>query len=110
MTWAIIKLPHPLDGVWSRVCEDLDAANELENGSEEATTAAIMTIMALPARDLADSLYKLDCVGIDGPTPRSDCDLQAIMNEACGLIDAAMERGRRLSPQICKEAKLCASI
>lgn len=104
MTWAVIKTPHPLDAIWSRACEDLDNANELTVGSEEATTAAIMAIMALPARNLADSLYKLDCAGIDTPTPRTDCNLQAIMDEACTLTDAAVALGRRQFPQLSTEA------
>ncbi|MEE4452886.1 hypothetical protein [Novosphingobium resinovorum] len=104
MTWAIIKQPHPLDAIWSRACEDLDDANELASGSEEATTAAIMAIMALPARNLADSLYKLDCAGIDRPSPRTDCNLQAIMDEACTLTDAAIALGQRRFPHQNREA------
>lgn len=104
MTWAVIKTPHPLDAVWERASEDLDNANELAVGSEEATTAAIMTIMALPARNLADSILKLDCVGIDRTNPRTDCNLKAIMEEACALIDAAVTLGRRQFPHLQKEA------
>lgn len=104
MTWAIIKSPHPLDAIWSRASEDLDAANDLIDGREEAITAATMAIMALPARNLGDCILKLDCAGIDTPNPRTDCDLQALMNEACGLIDTAVARGRSLFPNPIQEA------
>lgn len=104
MTWAIIKSPHPLDAIWLRASEDLDDARELDVGRDEAITAAVMTIMALPARNLGDSILKLDCVGIDRPDPRTDCDLKAIMQEACDLIDSAVNRGLRMFPDLTKEA------
>lgn len=104
MTWAIIKIPHPLDAVWDRANEELGDACELTVGRDDAITAATMTIMALPARNLADSIQKLDVAGIDRENPRADCDLQAIMNEACDLIDTAVARGLRLYPNQIKEA------
>lgn len=105
MTYTIIKHPHPLDAIWSQAIEDYsDACSAIEgfpdNFADEqldaagaVRTAAILAIMALPARNLADSLFKLDCAGVDSGNIRSDCDPTAILNEAVHIHDEACARG-----------------
>lgn len=105
MIYTITKSPHPLDAIWGDATEalcDADAAmdalgdnytDEQLNAASEVRTAAIMTIMALPARNVADSLYKLDLAGIDSGHIRTDCDPSAIINEANAVLNAALARG-----------------
>lgn len=112
MTYIIIKQPHPLDKIWTAAFDAIDAANDAmdELGSDftdeelkkagDLRTEAIMAIMALPARNLSDSIYKLDLAGIDGGTCRDDCDMRAIMNEATDLLDVAISRGRKLKSEL----------
>lgn len=110
MTYTITKTPHPLDAIWSDAAEAYsdavsarDALDTLGEGctdeqidaAADAVTAAIMTIMALPARNVADSLFKLDCAGIDDGNIRTDCDPSAIINEANDVLNAAIARGRQ---------------
>jgi len=112
MTYIIIKQPHPLDKIWSAAFDAIDAANDAmdELGDDytpedlakagDVRTEAILAIMALPARNLSDSIYKLDLAGIDGGTCRDDCDMRAIMNEATDLMDAAISRGTKLVKEV----------
>lgn len=107
MSWIIIKRPHPLDRVWSRAIADVEAANsamdalgddftdEQLDAAGAVRTEAIMTVMALPARSIDDSIYKLDLAGIDGGHLRTDCDPSAIMNEMLSVLDTAVGRGAR---------------
>jgi len=105
MTYVIIKEPHPLDKVWGAAIEAVEQANgrmellgsdftdaELD-AAGDVRTAAILTVLALPARNLSDSLYKLDLAGIDGGHLRNDCDPSAIINEANDVLNAALRRG-----------------
>lgn len=109
MTYIVFTQPHALDAIWSQAVEvfhnagvamdDLggDFTNEELDTVANDFAAAVQVIMALPARHLSDSLFKLDCAGIDGPDGiRPDCDATAIMNEANKLLDAAIARGTKL--------------
>lgn len=108
MTWIIFKQHHPLDKVWSDAVEALsDADSAMEalgdvytddqiNAAGAVRMDAIRTILALPARNISDSLYKLDCCGIDDGHLINDCDPAAIMDEARDLLDSAIAQGRGL--------------
>lgn len=106
MSWIILTQPHPLDCFWSdalRAVENAQTAlDDLGKGvTDEALehaasdlTAAIRALMALPARNPSDSLYKLMLAGVDNDhAPRTDCDFDAIMNEATAVLDAAIAQG-----------------
>lgn len=108
MTCIIIKQPHPLDAIWEQAVEAvsnahhamIDLGDDFTNAQLDAagdvTTAAIQVVMALPARNLSDCLFKLDCAGIDDGHIRVDCDARAIIAEATALLDAGHHRGVKL--------------
>tara|TARA_R110000787_G_scaffold208846_8_gene318933 strand:+ start:21287 stop:21655 length:369 start_codon:yes stop_codon:yes gene_type:complete len=113
MSWVIIKQPHPLDAIWSQAVEAYsDAEHALDNlqspFTDEENNAlvaavgdAVQVIMALPARNLSDSLFKLDIAGVENADGiRFDCDAAAIMSEARALLEKAMGRGARLARDI----------
>lgn len=108
MTWIIFKQPHPLDALWSLAMAAVDEAHEAvealrENYTNEEMDAlvdkhsdAAQAVLALPARNVADCIYKLDLTG-----PLDGCQLvwadrNAITDEALSLIDAAVSRGEKL--------------
>lgn len=107
MSWVTFKQPHPLDGVWSQALDavqnaqtamdDLGADFTDEELAEagDAVTAVLNVIWALPARNLSDSLIKLSLAGVED-SPRTDCDIGAILIEAIGLLDASVARGEKL--------------
>ena len=111
MTWIIFKQPHPLDKVWSDAIEALsdadsamdalgdDYTDEQINAAGAVRMSAILTVLALPARNISDSLYKLDCCGIDDGHLINDCNPAAIMDEAREMLDASIARGRGLIAQ-----------
>ncbi|MBA4092045.1 MAG: hypothetical protein C0494_15845 [Sphingobium sp.] len=109
MSWVTLKRQHPLDKLWSVAIDAVSNADtvmdrlgseftdEQLNAAGTLRTEAIMTVMALPARNIADSLYKLDLAGVDGDaSPRTDCDLRSLMNEATAVLDAEISRGAKL--------------
>lgn len=114
MTCIILSQPHALDTIWSQAVETYsDAEHALDNlptpfTNEEndalvvaAVGRAVQVIMALPARNLSDSLFKLDIAGVESADGiRFDCDAAAIMNEARKLLEKAMSRGERLTRDI----------
>lgn len=113
MTCIILSRPHVLDAIWSQAVEAYsDAEHALDNlptpFTDEDNNAlvaavgdALQVIMALPARNLSDSLFKLDIAGVEGADGiRFDCDAAAIMSEARALLEQAMGRGARLTRAI----------
>lgn len=108
MTWIIFKQPHVLDKVWNDARAALREADSAMDGlgdnyTDEQINAAgavrmdaIQAILALPARNISDSLYKLDCCGIHDCHLINDCDPSAIMDEARDLLNAAVVQGQRL--------------
>lgn len=109
MTCIILSQPHALDAIWSQAVEAYsDAEHALDNlptpfANEEndalvaAVGRAVQVIMALPARNLSDSLFKLDIAGVESADGiRFDCDAAAIMNEARALLEKATGRGAKL--------------
>lgn len=112
MSWIIIKQPHPLDRIWSKAMEDIEQANAAldaldtdfsdaeVDAAKDRRTEAMLAIMALPARSVSDSAYKLDLAGIDGGHLHVDCDAHAIMEEMISVLDAAIGRGKRLVSQV----------
>ncbi|MFC3442760.1 hypothetical protein ACFOKF_16415 [Sphingobium rhizovicinum] len=108
MSWIILKQPHPLDAIWSQAMEAVsDAQHAVDAQPEDFSDAqndalcavllkAIAVVIALPARDLSDSLVKLDLSGLGEDGPLSDFDHHEIMREACALADAAIVRGGKL--------------
>lgn len=121
MTWIILKQPHPLDGIWSAAMIAVDDAqdaidalpspytNEEIDGLVDKHSAAAMAVLALPARDVADCIYKLD---LTGPLEGGQivwADRDAITSEALGLIDAGVSRGAKLMsamPDLLEEVAL----
>ena len=113
MTCIILSQPHPLDPIWSQAVEAYsDAEHALDNlqspFTDEENNAlvaavgdAIKVIMALPARNLSDSLFKLDIAGVENTDGiRFDCDAAAIMSEARALLEQGMGRGATLTRDI----------
>lgn len=113
MTCIILSQPHALDAIWSQAVEAYsDAEHALDNlptpFTDEDNNAlvaavgdALQVIMALPARNLSDSLFKLDIAGVENADGiRFDCDAAAIMSEARALLEQAMGRGARLTRDI----------
>lgn len=108
MSWITIKRAHPLDGVWSQAMEAVsDAQAAADNQPADFTDAqndalcgvlldAIAVVMALPARDVSDSLYKLDLSGLGEDGPLTRFDQNEIMREALAVNDAAITRGAKL--------------
>lgn len=108
MTYSIIKEPHPLDDIWNLAMlavENADEAiealgNDFEDAQLDALVAvrwrAVMSICALPARNLGDTIYKCTVSGIWNGNPLSDVSATAIFNEADELLDAAIARGHAL--------------
>ncbi|KKW92271.1 hypothetical protein [Sphingobium chungbukense] len=112
MSWIIIKYSHPLDQIWSKAMAEVDDAQDaidaLPDGySDEEIDAlvdkhstAAQAILALPARNVADCIYKLDLTGpLDGGQIVW-ADRDAITNEALTLIDAAVARGAKLKARL----------
>lgn len=113
MTCIILSQPHALDAIWAQAVEAYsDAEHALDhlptpftdddnNALVAAVGDAIQVIMALPARNLSDSLFKLDIAGVENADGiRFDCDAAAIMSEARALLEQAMGRGARLTRDI----------
>lgn len=113
MTCIILSRPHVLDAIWSQAVEAYsDAEHALDNlptpFTDEDNNAlvaavgdALQVIMALPARNLSDSLFKLDIAGVEGADGiRFDCNTAAIMSEARALLEQAMGRGAKLTRDI----------
>lgn len=108
MTYIIIKQPHPLDAIWSHAMEMADEAqdaidalsqpytNEEVDPLVEKRMAAALAVIALPARNIADCIYKLDLTGSLDDPPFVGCDRAAIITEALGLIDVGTSRGAKL--------------
>ncbi|MAM37251.1 MAG: hypothetical protein CL949_01805 [Erythrobacter sp.] len=108
MSWIVLKQPHPLDGIWSvamAAVEEAQAAidalaSPYTNGEIDALvdkhSAAAQALLALPARDVADCITKLDLTGpLDGGQIMW-ADRNAITNEMLTLIDAAVHRGEKI--------------
>ena len=105
-TYTIIKTPHPLDKVWEAALKELDRAcsayrdapddidDEADDILSDARYAAIDTVMALPARNIADVLAKIGAAGHGTPAPIDEYPLSSLINEATAVIDAAVARGR----------------
>lgn len=113
MTCIILSQPHALDAIWSQAVEAYsDAEHALDNlptpFTDEDNNAlvaavghAVQVIMALPARNLSDSLFKLDIAGVEcADGVRFDCDAAAIMSEARALLEQATGRGATLTRDI----------
>lgn len=108
MTYTITTGPHPLDKVWSDAIEamhnaqcDMEAAKtdgEM-NAVAARITEAFLTLMALPARNLSDCLYKFDVAGVDHGCFRNDCDPHALLEEAHDVLNAAIVRGSALQAE-----------
>jgi hypothetical protein len=109
MIYTITQQPHPLDAIWEAAAEawsDATAAmdalgSDFEDSELDAAgqkvTEALHVLLSLPARNVADSIYKLYASGIEqSGGARTDCDVSAIMNEALDLLDEATARGRAL--------------
>lgn len=108
MTYIILKQPHPLDGIWSAAMIAVDDAHEAIDAlpspytNEEIDalvdkhTAAVLALIALPARNAADCIYKLDLTGPLDSGPMAGCDRAAIITEALSLINVGVSRGAKL--------------
>ena len=108
MTYIILTQPHPLDAIWTlaveavhkaRVAVDAqppDFTDEDNNALCSVLIDAIAVVIALPARHVEDSLYKLDMSGLGADGPLSDFDHDAILQEGLSLIDAAIARGAKI--------------
>lgn len=108
MTYIILKQPHPLDGIWSAAMSAVDDAqdaidalpspytNDAIDALVDNHTAAALAVIALPARNAADCIYKLDLTGPLDSGPMVGCDRAAIITEALSLIDAGVSRGVKL--------------
>lgn len=109
MTFIILKQPHPLDDIWSAAMIAVDDAqeaidalpspytNEEIDALVDRHTAATLAALALPARNVADCIYKLDLTGPLDSGPMAGCDRNAITGEALALIDAGISRGAKLN-------------
>jgi hypothetical protein len=121
MTYIILKRPHPLDGIWSGAMSAVDDAqdaidalaspytNDAIDALVDRHTAAALAVIALPARNAADCIYKLDLTGPLDSGPMVGCDRAAIITEALSLIDAGVLRGAKLMsamPDLLEEVAL----
>lgn len=108
MSWIILKQPHVLDTIWSMASDAVDKTqsaiddlvapytNEEMDALVNANVAAILAVMALPARNIDDALYKLTISGPLDCGPMDGIDREAILNEALETVDAGRCRGRKL--------------
>lgn len=107
MTYSIAKQAHPLDDIWSHAQElhsDCVLAFEkvkdhedeaVYNAAGDARDRATHAIMALPARNLGDTLYKLTVSGFwDGEPRFSGRQLAVILDEGQELLEEALQLGR----------------
>ncbi|WP_416463229.1 hypothetical protein [Sphingomonas sp. VDB2] len=112
MTWIIIKQPHPLDAIWSHAMTAVDLAqtaiddlpdpytNEEIDALVDVHTAAALAVIALPARDVADCISKLDLTGPMTAGPLVGTDRTAIINEMLDLIDVGLSQGAKLKAAV----------
>lgn len=112
MTYIILKQPHPLDAIWEQAVEAVsnaqyavdsqpdDFTNADNDRLNEALLEAIAVVIALPARHVSDSLYKLDLSGLSDEGELVGIDQRAIFQEGLTLMDAALLRGDKLMKQI----------
>ncbi|PZR78057.1 MAG: hypothetical protein DI537_42545 [Stutzerimonas stutzeri] len=115
MTYAIIKYPHPLDDLWSFAMEAVEKAEAAVDDLKkpytdaeidklvEVRNRAVDAALALPARNLSDTLYKLNVSGICDHVTVS-ADGSAILNEALSVLEDGMERGRDLQREAANAA------
>lgn len=108
MTYIILTQPHPLDAIWSHAKEKVDdAQTAIDNLPEPYTNdeidalvdkhiEAAIVVLALPARDVDDCIFKLDLTGPLNGAPLADFDRSAITAEALALLSAAIARGTKL--------------
>lgn len=108
MTYIILTQPHPLDAIWSAAMIAVDDAQDaIDDLPEPYTdeeidalvdrhTAVALAALALPARHVADCLYKLSLTGPLDACQQRDTDRDAIITEALGLIDVGVGRGAKL--------------
>jgi hypothetical protein len=121
MTWIILKQSHPLDAIWSAAMIAVDDAqeaidalpspytNEEIDALVDQHTAAALAVLALPARGVADCIYKLDLTGPLDAGQMMGTDRNAITAEALALIDAGISRGAKLMsamPDLLEEVAL----
>ncbi len=111
MTYTIITTPHPLDDIWELAALAVEKAeadinalgddyeDEQLDAAVEVLNRAVLAICALPARNLADTLYKCSVSGIWNGKCLNDVSASAIFNEADDLLDAALGRGREMQAE-----------
>jgi hypothetical protein len=104
--YIILREPHPLDAIWTIANEEVERASDaIEatpddvtdaqlNAAGEVLTRAVLAIMALPARNFDDIITKLMLTGIEDGPARND-RIRDILNEACLVLDAAIQRGKQ---------------
>ncbi|WP_311270518.1 hypothetical protein [Sphingobium sp. WCS2017Hpa-17] len=111
MTYIILKQLHPLDAIWSHATRAVELAqaaiddlpepytNEEIDALVDVHTAASMAVLALPARNVADCISKLDLTGPITGCPLVGTDRSAILNEMLDLIDLGISDGAKLIEQ-----------
>lgn len=112
MTSIIITQPHPLDKIWEQAVEAVsDAQHAIEGTPKDYTNEeidalvevlqdAVAVVIALPARHVADSLYKLDLSGLADEGHLNAFDQRAIFQEGISVMDAAIGRGAKLTKEL----------
>ena len=112
MTSIIITRPHPLDRIWEQAVEAVSDAhhavenqprgftNEENDALNEVLIDAISVVMALPARHVADSLYKLDLTGLADTGHLICFDQRAVFQEGLAVMEAAIARGAKLKKEL----------
>lgn len=108
MSYIILKQPHPLDGLWNIAAKAVsDTQDAIDNAPPNCADAnmdalvyanakAVLAVIALPARHVDDSIYKLSITGPLGEGTIADIDREAILNEAIDVVAAAYARGQKL--------------
>ncbi|MBA4091416.1 MAG: hypothetical protein C0494_12620 [Sphingobium sp.] len=108
MTDIIITQPHPLDAIWSQATEAVEdaqsAIDALPNPyTDEEIDPLVMThlkavgvVLALPARNLSDCLYKMDKAGLLDGARLVDFDHDVVVQETFAVLNAAVARGTKL--------------